>query len=195
MGNDHGVQEMNWSGTQLGNIQADRYATSHDFCRVFRDSLDSLYLLSLLLTGDQNKAEHCFAAGFEGSIQAKQVFKESAFRWATVAIIRNAIAELQPCPGWVGSALSEDIAAEDSALSALRAFELYRVLALPDFLRFVFVLSVLEQYSKHDCSLLLGCSIEEIEQARLRALELIANTAQSAPGCEGTLADVQVVRT
>jgi len=186
---------MNWSGRQLGNIQADRYATSHDFCRVFRDSLDSLYLLSLLLTGDQNKAEHCFAAGFEGSIQAKQVFKESAFRWATAAIIRNAIAELQPCPGWVGSALSEDIAAEDSALSALRAFELYRVLALPDFLRFVFVLSVLEQYSKHDCSLLLGCSMEEIEQARLRALELIANTGQSAPRREGTLADVQVVRT
>ena len=186
---------MNWSERELDNIQADRYATSHDFCRVFRDSLDSLYLLSVLLTGDQSKAEHCFAAALEESGRSKRVFKDWAYRWAVLTIIRNAIPELQPCPGWVGSALSEDIAAEDSALSALSAFELYRVLALPDFLRFVFVLSVLEQYSKHDCSLLLGCSIEEIEQARLRALELIANTGQSAPRREGTLADVQVVRT
>ena len=186
---------MNWSERELGNIQADRYATSHDFCRVFRDNLDSLYLLSFLLTGDQKKAVHCFAVGFEDSIQAKQVFKEWAFRWAKVTIVRRAIAELRPCPEWAGSALSADIDAADSAGAELGAFELYRVLALPDFTRFVFVLSVLEQYSKHDCSLLLGSSIDEIQNARIRSLELIANTGQSAPRREGTLADVQVGRT
>ena len=172
---------MNWSGRNLGNIQADRHATSHDFCRVFRDSLDSLYLLSVLLAGDQSKAEHCFAAALEESGRSKQVFKEWAYRWAKVTIIRNAIAELRPCPEWVDSALSADIAAESSALCDLGAFELNRVLALPDFQRFVFVLSVLEQYSKHDCSLLLGCSFDEIQSAHIRALELIASAGQSAP--------------
>jgi len=186
---------MNWSGRKLGNIQADRHATSHDFCRVFRDSLDSLYLLSLLLTGDQSKAEHCFAAALEESGRSKQVFKDWAYRWAKVTIIRNAIADLRPCTEWVDSTLSADIAGENSARYGLGAFEFNRVLALPDFQRFVFVLSVLEQYSKHECSLLLGCSIEEIERARVRALELIANKGPSAPRRESIFADVQLMRT
>ncbi len=49
------------------------------------------------------------------------------------------------------------------------------VLDLEDFERFVFVMSVLEHYSEHDCRLLLGCSAREVREARSRALaELIA---------------------
>jgi DNA-directed RNA polymerase specialized sigma24 family protein len=51
---------------------------------------------------------------------------------------------------------------------------------LPDFVRFVFVLSVLEQYTEHDCAQLLGCSLKEIQSARIRALELIAIADLSA---------------
>jgi len=176
------VKRMNRLQRKLpGNIQANRYATSHDFCRIFRDNLASLYLLSLLLTGDQSKAEHCFTAALEECRYAKQVFRDWAYVWAKAALARNAIAELQPRPGRVGSFLAASFAAGDSELLNQGAFELRSVLALPHFVRFVFVLSVLEQYSKHDCSLLLGCSFDEIQSAHIRALELIASAGQSAP--------------
>jgi hypothetical protein len=36
--------------------------------------------------------------------------------------------------------------------------------------RFVFIMSILEHYSDHDCALLLGCSVRDIPEARARAL-------------------------
>jgi DNA-directed RNA polymerase specialized sigma24 family protein len=165
----------------FGNVKAkNRYATSEDFCRVYRDNLDSLYLLSFLLTGDQRKAEQCFLAGLEESIRVERVFKDWAQRWVKVTIIRYTIAALQPRPEDTGSSFDDTIPAEESELSTGGAFELYRVRKLPDFVRFVFVLSVLEQYTEHDCAQLLGCSLKEIQSARIRALELIAIADLSA---------------
>jgi hypothetical protein len=39
-------------------------------------------------------------------------------------------------------------------------------------------MSVLENYSHHDCALLLGCSDLEIRLARFHALEELANSGQ-----------------
>src|SRR5262249_49687374 len=50
-----------------------------------------------------------------------------------------------------------------------RHFEVDAVLALADFERFAFVMSVLEHYSEHECSLLLGCSPRQIREAQSRA--------------------------
>lgn len=44
------------------------------------------------------------------------------------------------------------------------------ILALPDFERFVYVLSVLEGCTDQQCASLLGVSLQQIEDARLRAL-------------------------
>jgi hypothetical protein len=49
-----------------------------------------------------------------------------------------------------------------------------RVLGLEEFERFVFVLSVLERYSDQDCSLLLGCSRQDVREARIGALQHVA---------------------
>jgi hypothetical protein len=38
------------------------YATAIDFSRTFTEELHSLYLLSLLLTADHDKAEECFVS-------------------------------------------------------------------------------------------------------------------------------------
>jgi DNA-directed RNA polymerase specialized sigma24 family protein len=51
-------------------------------------------------------------------------------------------------------------------------------LRLADFDRFVFVMSVLEHYSEHDCALLLGCPPREIREGRTRALKELANSPQ-----------------
>src|SRR6266496_465100 len=41
--------------------------------------------------------------------------------------------------------------------------------------RFVFVMSVLERYSDHDCSLLLNCTVKNVIDARLQALRALAD--------------------
>jgi hypothetical protein len=54
--------------------------------------------------------------------------------------------------------------------SALRA-EVCAILELAPLERFVFVMSVLERYSEHDCSILLGHSRKDIAAALARALQ------------------------
>jgi hypothetical protein len=60
-------------------------------------------------------------------------------------------------------------------------FEIDAVLRLADFDRFVFVMSVLEHYSEHDCALLLRCSVREIWEGRTRALKELADSHHMEP--------------
>ena len=55
-----------------------------------------------------------------------------------------------------------EVASQDPRFSA--------ILELPDFERFVYVLSVLEGCSDQQCAALLGVSPQQIEETRLRAL-------------------------
>jgi DNA-directed RNA polymerase specialized sigma24 family protein len=54
------------------------------------------------------------------------------------------------------------------------------VLALEDFERFVFVVSVLEGYQDRECAVLLGCAVVEVGHARVRALQQIANGGKAS---------------
>jgi DNA-directed RNA polymerase specialized sigma24 family protein len=155
---------------RTGRDKANEYATREDFCRVFTENLDRLYQLSLLLTGDPEKAEQCFVGGLEDSVKANGPFKEWAHSWAKRVIIKNAIHELKPHSDTAGSS----IVASPRKRSALES-----LLALGDVERFVFVMSVLERYSEKECSLLLGCSVLEIRTARIRALEQLASSLAS----------------
>jgi hypothetical protein len=59
-------------------------------------------------------------------------------------------------------------------------FEIDAVLRLEDHERLVFVMSVLEHYSEHNCALLLGWSVREIREARTRALEEMMGSSNTA---------------
>jgi len=74
------------------------YAVPQDFCRIFTEDQTALYLLSLLLTADSEKAERCFVAGLESSIQGNAVFKEWARSWSKRTIITNAVRMILPAP-------------------------------------------------------------------------------------------------
>jgi len=152
-----------------------RYATGDDFRRIFAEDLNHLYRLAFLLTGDPAKAEQCFVAGFEDSVKNNAVFAEWARSWAKRTIIRNAIQALNPRPGRHDSSppSTDFVQAGELPREQTRHFVFQAVLALEDFDRFVFILSVLERYSDHDCALLLGCSPAEIEEARTRALRTL----------------------
>ena len=64
-------------------------------------------------------------------------------------------------------------AAEDGSLPRLASQDprFSAILSLPDFERFVYVLSVLEGCTDQQCATLLGVPQQEIEEARLRALQ------------------------
>lgn len=152
------------------------YATQADFCDVFQQQLDSLFLLALLLTGDELSAEKCLLTAFDTCMHGSPVFKEMAASWSKRSIIKTAIRLMLPAaadpshPHFSGNDNNPDL--DHDAL-------LKRVQELPLFDRFVFVMSVLERYSDRDCALLLGCSGSDILPARIRALQQIARLKES----------------
>ena len=64
-------------------------------------------------------------------------------------------------------------AAEDGSLPRVASQDprFSAILGLPEFERFVYVLSVLEGCTDQQCAALLGVSPQQIEEARLRALQ------------------------
>jgi hypothetical protein len=160
---------------QIPNEKTTQYATKTDFCQVFDQHMNSLYLLSFLLTADQEKAEQCFVSGLEDSVEGNKVFKEWARSWAGRMIIQNAVKIINPQPIRGNSGLHVvSINSNDKTLPT-EPVEIAAVLALPSFDRFVFVMSVLERYSDQDCSVLLGCARRDVLAARTRALQQIGS--------------------
>src|ERR1700704_5540359 len=77
-----------------GHIDARKiseYATSEDFCKVFTEDVEGLYLLSYMLMADHEKAERCFVGGLEDSVNGNSVYKQWARSWARRRIIQCAI--------------------------------------------------------------------------------------------------------
>jgi DNA-directed RNA polymerase specialized sigma24 family protein len=89
---------------------------------------------------------------------------------------------LKPRPKRSNSPLSATVFSDADKLSRGRGghFEIDIILGLEDFERFVFIMSVLERYSDHDCALLLGCSLQQFRQARTRAFRHIENSGGAA---------------
>jgi DNA-directed RNA polymerase specialized sigma24 family protein len=163
---------------QIPNDKTTQYATQADFCQVFDQHMNSLYLLSFLLTADREKAEQCFVSGLKDSVEGNKVFREWARSWAGRMIIQNAVKMINPQPIARNSGLQVvSINSNDTTLPT-EPVEIAAVLALPSFDRFVFVMSVLERYSDQDCSVLLGCARRDVIAARTRALRQIGSAAE-----------------
>ncbi len=151
-----------------------KYATGEDFCKLFSEDAHSLYLFSFLLTADHKKAEQCFVAGLAECADGDSVFREWAQSWAMRVIARNAVRIIGPHPASERSGTFQSTDGAARPVIGLRDARFAGVLTLDDFERFVYVLSVLERYSDHDCAVLLNTPRTEIREARLRALQRIA---------------------
>jgi hypothetical protein len=151
------------------------YASSRDFCRIFHEETDSLYRLSFLLTAEREKAEQCLVSGLDDSLKGSRVFKEWARSWARRAIVQNAVRVINPRqiegngPSGFNSR-GKTLVAEQAEIAA--------ILELAPLERFVFVILVLEHYSEHECSVLLGCSRRDVIAARNRALQQIGTAME-----------------
>ena len=155
------------------------YASSDDFRRIFDENMNSLYLLAFLLTADHGWAEQCVVSGLEDAVEGNPVFREWAHSWARRAIIQNAVRliKLQPDDG-SGRLRSASVDSDYKTLPAERHVEVSAVLGLEPFERIVYVITVLEHYSDHECSLLLGCARRDVLPARTRALEEIGRQVE-----------------
>jgi hypothetical protein len=162
-----------------GITRLDPYASSADFCRIFEEDMNGLYLLSFLLTADHAKAEQCFVSGLEDAASGNPVFKEWARSWARRAIIQNAVRVINPRPT-AGHDRSRPVSVEggEKKLSAEKHVQTAAVLALEPFERFVYVMTVLEGYSDQECSLLLGCVRRDVVAAQSRALQQLGSLMQ-----------------
>ena len=158
------------------NARSNEYATSGDFCRIFVEQMNSLYLLSLLLTADPEKAAQCFVSGFEDSLRNNSIFKERAELWARRSIILQAIRLLCPRPNDENE-LNEGRSPQIGEVPAeVRAYPNFvHVVRLNSFERFVFIMSVLEMYSNQECSLLLSCFRRDVINARTAAIRHLAS--------------------
>ncbi|HVR26264.1 MAG TPA: hypothetical protein VMU26_23425 [Candidatus Polarisedimenticolia bacterium] len=154
------------------------YASSADFCRIFDEDMNDLYLLSFLLTADREKAEQCFVSGLEDAVEGNPVFKEWARSWARRAIIQNAVRAINPRPVERGRSHSTSVENIDKALPPQPQVEIAGVLELEPFDRFVYVMTVFERYSDHECSLLLGCARRDVLAARTRALQQLGSAME-----------------
>jgi hypothetical protein len=162
--------------------RATLYTSGSDFCRVFQEDMNGLYLLSFLLTADREKAEQCFVSGLEDSVEGSPVFQEWARSWARRAIIQNAVRVINPQLKITDAPKSAAVPSGDKALPAAQDAGLGAVLALEPFERFVYVMTVLERYSDHECSILLGCARREVPGARIRAVLQLGGTMASHYG-------------
>ena len=154
--------------------RAAAYASSDDFRRIFYENMDSLYLLAFLLTADHGRAEQCFVSGLEDAVGGNPVFREWAHSWARRMIIQNAVRLIKPRPAnGSGRLKSASVDNDYKTIPVERQVEIAALLGLDPFERVVYVVTVLEQHSDHECSLLLGRARRGILPARTRALEQI----------------------
>jgi hypothetical protein len=159
----------------LRTLKSDRvrYATAADFMEIFTSEMHSLFILSLLLTGDMKKAEQCFVSALEECMDGMDSFLEWARLWARRSIIKHAIALIMPTRNFVdrlpSSCLKWPVAREPrNTLQAL--------LELSALDRFAFVMSLIERQSDQDCALLLGCRRRDFEEARARAISTLSRS-------------------
>ena len=154
------------------------YATARDFCRIFGQHMNSLYLLSLLLVGDHGKAEQCFVDALKNASSRRTVFRDWARSWARRAVLQSAQLMINPrTPRPDQSLMARSV--ESSKNIASERLEVAAVLGLETFDRFVFVMSVLEGYSVHECAILLGTTRREATEARTRALRQLGREVES----------------
>ena len=182
---------MTWERTVREEVKQD--ARSEASRHGVEENIKEFYQLSFLLTGDHEKAERCFVAGIEHLVRGNRAFNQWAHSWAKRIIVESAIRELKPrlrqsnfypLPAtfpYIG----------DLSSTPRGHFQLGAILALRGFERIVFVLSVLDHYSLDDCAGLLGCSVSEIRQARMHALQELINSVEVVFRHKKTLEDAQ----
>jgi hypothetical protein len=166
--------------THIIDERTTTYMTGIDFCKIFTEEMNSLYLLAFLLTADSDKAERCFVCGLGECVEGTGAFMEWAHSWARRTIIKQAIRMIMPVPEHVDQVSFVSL---KSASTFGKYSPMGGIVALSAFERFVFVMSVLESQSDENCSTLLECSRREVTIARELALRHLSSAGNHCDQC------------
>jgi DNA-directed RNA polymerase specialized sigma24 family protein len=160
------------------------YASAADFCEVLERELAPLYQLAFVLTANRQHAEQCFGATVEEAFQGQTVFKDWVGSWLKRNLIKKAIGVV--FSGAAGNHETDNNAGPELGLGEQAAGDgrMARVIQLPPWERFVFVMSILERYSIWDCSVLLNCSPKNVSEYRERALRRLSGPVGVIPRVE-----------
>ena len=152
------------------------YATADELRKLFAEQMDNLHLLAFLLTADDEKAQQCIASAIVECGNGTPVFRQWARAWARRTIIKNAIRIVAPRPNHSSETSGPQRSEVDFEAQTKHETDpaILRLLRLEDFERFVTVMSVFEEHSDNDCSVLLDCMDQDIRAARERALPIIS---------------------
>jgi uncharacterized membrane protein len=145
------------------------YATCSDFRESLLDNLTTLYVLAFVLTGNHTEAEQCFVATVQDTVIANSVFKGWERSWSKRSLIINAIRHVFRGPIESTAKQHHGVGEVEVPSPAHDTINAVARLASP-IQRFVFVISVLEGYSEHECALLLGSTSRDVRKARIDAL-------------------------
>ena len=161
------------------------YATGTDFCDAFTDHTQSLYLLAFLLTTTHAAAERCFVDAIGPAFKSNTVFKEWTASWIKRTLIARAITTVFDVSNPYKRGADRWYLGRGERRPAIEA-----ITHLADLDRFVFVMSILESYPVHECSLLLGypaCAVIESRARALRDLPTLNSCVDENCGKSGSL--------
>jgi hypothetical protein len=130
------------------------------------EEMQSMYLLSFLLTADHDKAEQCLVSTIGEDPEGISVFMDWTRLWARRAVIKHAIDLIVPAP-----AHADDVS-DISLTGPVRWADnipFAAILLMDAFERFVFVMSILEGQSDEECSILRRCPRRDVMMARVLA--------------------------
>ena len=151
-------------------------STQNDICQTFKQDVKSLYLLCLLLTGSEHCAEECFVSSLSDSMNLRATFADWNISWIRHVVVRNAIRMMQLV---MKNNKDETSPSGQSGVISSANPALHGVLRLETFERFVFVMSMLEGYSDHECAQLLRASAREVSIAKEMAFRHLAALSKS----------------
>jgi len=151
-------------------------SAQNDVCQTFKQDMKVLYLLCLLLTGSERCAEQCFVSSLSDSINLRGTFADWNISWIRHVVVRNAIRMM---PLVMHNNKDETSPSGQSGVISSANPALHGVLRLETFERFVFVMSMLEGYSDHECARLLRASAREVSIAKQMAFRHLAAPSSS----------------
>jgi hypothetical protein len=132
------------------------------------EEVQSLYLLSFLLTADHDKAEQCLVSAIGECAEGIGVFVGWARLWTRRAVLKRAIQLIMPAPEHADRRSRMSL---KNPATWVDNIPFAPILLLGAFERFVFVMSILKGLSGEECANLLRCSRREVMMARVLSLQ------------------------
>jgi|HubBroStandDraft_1064217.scaffolds.fasta_scaffold95673_2 hypothetical protein len=148
-------------------------STAAQFVRRVSEQMQSLQLLSLLLTGDPTRAEQCFIGAIDEYAELDGSFVDWGQLRARQAICRHAAEVMQPALNRADIRTGD---CREGTIAMTGCSPFGGILSLDALERFVYVITVLEGQSDRDCADLLRCTDRDVMIGRTLAVTQLALT-------------------